>query len=74
MDGRLYVTDFGTFAMPYHTGSSYYIVVVDLQHNRVSRALLPEEVDKDGFPAYAPTFDSYNEATEWLEYNYRKLF
>ena len=74
MGNYLYVTQFGTFAMPFHTGNNYRIVVVDLQHNRVSYALMPDTIDSDGLPSYAPTFDSYNEAIEWLDLNHQNLF
>lgn len=74
MDGRIYVTEFGTLAMPFHTGCNYTIAIVDLHHNRVSKALLPDTPDKDGLPTYAPTFDSYDEALVWLDRNYTKLF
>ncbi len=74
MGNRICITEFGHLAMVLHAGSNYRIITIDLHRNCASFALMPDTVDKDGLPDYAPTFDSYNDAQEWLEENYQKLF
>ena len=78
MGSRIYATQFGEFLMPFHDGSGYTIVVVDIPKNRVSRALISITVDGEtndlNLPKYAPRFDSYNEALIWLEKHYEELF
>ena len=74
MEQTIYTTPFGEFIMPMNANGKYEVVIVDITKNLVTKAMLSLTENLKEYPEYVPTFNSYEEAVNYIKEHYKTLF